>query len=126
MRAAIKRETAGMSSIVYKIVPATVWQDARERGEFKGASIDLTDGFIHLSTAAQAIETAARYFAGQEGLLLVAIDTAKLGDKLVFEASRDGALFPHLYASLAFDAVLWEKPLPVDADGVHVFPELAA
>jgi uncharacterized protein (DUF952 family) len=115
-----------MSSIVYKIVPATVWQDARERGEFKGASIDLTDGFIHLSTAAQAIETAARYFTGQEGLLLVAIDAEKLGDKLVFEASRGGALFPHLYASLDFDAVLWEKPLPVGADGVHVFPELAA
>ncbi|WEZ84542.1 DUF952 domain-containing protein [Rhizobium sp. 32-5/1] len=115
-----------MSSIVYKIVPATVWQDARERGEFKGASIDLTDGFIHLSTAAQAIETAARYFAGQEGLLLIAIKGEKLGDKLVFETSRGGAPFPHLYASLDFDAVLWEKPLPVGVDGAHVFPELAA
>ncbi len=115
-----------MSIIVYKIVPATVWQDARERGEFKGASIDLTDGFIHLSTAAQAVETAARYFAGQEGLLLIAIDGGKLGDRLVFEASRDSALFPHLYASLDFNAVLWEKPLPVGFDGAHVFPELFA
>lgn len=113
-----------MSSIIYKIVPATLWQDALNRGEFKGAAIDLTDGYIHLSTAEQAAGTAARYFAGQEGLLLVAIDAEKLGDKLVYEPSRGGDLFPHLYGPLTLDAVLWEKPLPLGADGGHVFPEL--
>lgn len=113
-----------MSSIIYKIVPATLWQDALNRGEFKGAAIDLTDGYIHLSTAEQASGTAARYFAGQEGLLLVAIDAEKLGDKLVYEPSRGGDLFPHLYGPLTLDAVLWEKPLPLGADGGHVFPEL--
>ncbi|WP_455273014.1 DUF952 domain-containing protein [Rhizobium herbae] len=113
-----------MRSIIYKIVPATLWQDARDSGEFKGAAIDLTDGFIHFSTADQAVETAARHFTGQDGLLLVAVDGERLGDKLVFETSRGGALFPHLYASLSFDAVLWEKPLPLDANGNHAFPEL--
>ncbi len=113
-----------MSSIIYKIVPATLWQDALNSGEFKGASIDLTDGYIHLSTAEQAPGTAARYFAEQEGLLLVAIDAEKLGDKLVYEASPGGTPFPHLYAPLSFDAVLWAKPLPLGADGAHLFPEL--
>lgn len=113
-----------MSSIIYKIVPATLWQDALNRGEFKGAAIDLTDGYIHLSTADQARETAARHFAGQDGLLLVAVDGEKLGDKLVYEPSRGGALFPHLYAPLSLDAVLWAKPLPLGADGAHLFPEL--
>lgn len=113
-----------MSSIIYKIVPATLWQDALNRGEFKGASIDLTDGYIHLSTAEQARGTAARYFAGQGGLLLVAVDAEKLGDKLIYEPSRGGDMFPHLYAPLSFDAVLWAKQLPLDADGTHVFPEL--
>jgi uncharacterized protein (DUF952 family) len=113
-----------MPSIIYKIVPATLWQDARERGEFKGAAIDLTDGYIHFSTAEQAIETAARHFAGQDGLLLVAVDGDKLGDALVYEASRGGALFPHLYGTLSLDAVVWERPLPLDAAGVHIFPEL--
>jgi len=113
-----------MSNIIYKIVPAVLWQDARKGRDFKGASIDLSDGFIHLSTADQARETAARYFAGQDGLLLVAVDGKKLGDKLVFEPSRGGALFPHLYGPLPFEAVAWEKPLQLDADGAHVFPEL--
>ncbi|WP_276119215.1 DUF952 domain-containing protein [Pararhizobium qamdonense] len=113
-----------MSSIIYKIVPATLWQDARASGEFKGAAIDLTDGFVHFSTGDQAQETAARHFAGQDGLLLVAVDGEKLGEALVYETSRGGALFPHLYASLPLDAVIWEKPLPLDANGAHVFPEL--
>ena len=113
-----------MSSTIYKIVPATLWQDALKNGEFKGAAIDLTDGFIHFSTADQAKETAALYFAGQDGLLLVAVDGEKLGDKLVYEVSRAGALFPHLFATLPLDAVIWEKPLPLDANGSHVFPEL--
>lgn len=111
-------------SIIYKIVPATLWQDALNSGEFKGAAVDLSDGFIHFSTADQAGETAARHFAGQDGLLLVAVDGAMLGDRLVYEPSRGGALFPHLYGPLPLDAVLWQKPLPLGANGMHQFPEL--
>jgi uncharacterized protein (DUF952 family) len=111
-------------SIIYKIVPASLWQDAQNSGEFKGAAVDLSDGFIHFSTAEQAGETAARHFAGQEGLLLVAVDGEALGERLVYEPSRGGALFPHLYGPLPLEAVLWQKPLPLGADGLHRFPEL--
>ncbi|KAA0699422.1 DUF952 domain-containing protein [Neorhizobium sp. P12A] len=113
-----------VTPVVYKIVPDALWQEARQSGVFKGASIDLTDGFIHLSTAVQAKETAARYFSGQSGLLLVAMDAASLGDRLVFEPSRGGDLFPHLYGELPLTSVLWEKPLLIGADGAHVFPEM--
>ena len=114
-----------VTSTVYKIVPDAFWQQARQSGVFEGAAIDLTDGFIHFSTAVQARQTAALHFAGQAGLLLVAVDAAALGDRLVFEPSRGGDLFPHLYGTLPLSAVLWEKPLPVGADGNHVFPEMA-
>jgi uncharacterized protein (DUF952 family) len=113
-----------VTPVVYKIVPETLWQQARQSGVFNGAAIDLTDGFIHFSTASQARETAARHFAGKDGLLLVAVDTEALGEKLVFEPSRGGDLFPHLYAPLQLSAVLWEKPLPIGLDGAHVFPEM--
>ncbi|MBW8446990.1 MAG: DUF952 domain-containing protein [Arenimonas sp.] len=113
-----------MDRIIYKIVPREIWQEARSSGVFRGAAIDLTDGYIHFSTAAQAVETAARHFAGVEGLLLVAVDTGALGAALRFEPSRGGDLFPHLYANLPLDAVLWEKPLPLGEDGQHVFPEM--
>jgi uncharacterized protein (DUF952 family) len=110
---------------VYKICERALWREAERDGVFRGASIDLRDGFIHFSTAAQVGETAARHFAGAADLVLVAVDAAALGDALTWEVSRGGDLFPHLYAALPLAAVRWAKPLPLGADGRHAFPELA-
>jgi uncharacterized protein (DUF952 family) len=109
---------------VYKIVTAALWQEATKSGVFHGAGIDLKDGFIHFSTANQAKQTAALHFAGQAGLMLVAVDAVKLGEKLVFEPSRGGDLFPHLYGDLPLSAVSWAAALPLDDAGAHLFPEL--
>ncbi len=103
-----------------------MWREAERSGVFRGAAIDLRDGYIHFSTAAQAVETAALHFAGQNGLVLAAIDTESLGDRLKWEPSRGGALFPHFYGTLPMSAVRSVKPLPLGPDGRHVFPELAA
>lgn len=113
-------------TVIFKIAPDILWSEAKDAGVFTGAPIDLADGYIHFSTAEQARETAEKYFQGQSNLLLVAVDGDKLGDKLKWEPSRGGALFPHLYGPLDFSAVIWTKALPVGADGQHVFPELAA
>lgn len=107
---------------VYKIIAADLWKAAEDDGVFTGAGIDLKDGFIHISTGQQARRTAQLYFKGQDGLVLVAVDTAKLGDALKYEPSRDGDLFPHLYGALPMAAVLSVRPLPRGADGDHVFP----
>ena len=113
-----------MSQFIYKITPQALWREAEASGRFTGAPIDVADGFIHFSTAAQVRETAARHFSGQTDLLLVAIDGAGLGPALKYEVSRGGALFPHLYGVLDMGAVLWVKPLPLGADGAHQFPEM--
>ncbi|MBY0325165.1 MAG: DUF952 domain-containing protein [Reyranella sp.] len=107
---------------VYKIISADLWQAAEGSGVFTGAGIDLKDGFIHLSTGAQARRTAQLYFAGQDNLVLVAADAASLGDALKYEPSRDGDLFPHLYGALPLTAVLSVRPLPLGGDGNHIFP----
>ena len=111
-----------MTQLVYKILSAAEWQEAERAGVFKGAGIDINDGFIHFSTAEQAAETAAKHFAGQAGLLLVAVDASILGAALKWEVSRGGQLFPHLYASLPTRDVAWAKPLSLGLDGKHVFP----
>jgi len=117
------RETA-LPQLIYKILPEAMWRAAEARGRFDGAPVDIGDGFIHFSTAAQARETAAKHFAGQSGLLLVAVDAGGLGAALKWEVSRGGALFPHLYAPLDPAAALWSRPLPLGSDGRHLFPEL--
>jgi uncharacterized protein (DUF952 family) len=111
--------------MIYKICPVRLWVEAQRAGRFRGSEHDLRDGFIHFSTAAQAAETAARHFAGQDDLLLVSVDAAPLGAALKWEPSRGGALFPHLYGDLALDAVNKVEPLPLGPDGRHVFPVLS-
>ncbi len=114
------------ASTLYKISPAAAWAEAEASGRFTGAPVDLADGYIHLSDASQVVETAARHFARQDGLLLVAVEASALGTALLWEPSRGGALFPHLYEPLPMSAVRWVKPLPLGTDGLHLFPELDA
>jgi uncharacterized protein (DUF952 family) len=108
---------------IYKILPGQLWAEALEAGVFMGSAHDLADGFIHFSTAAQMRETAAKHFAGQSDLVLVAVAAEGLADAIKWEPSRGGDLFPHLYAPLPVSAALRVLPLPLDADGRHVFPE---
>ena len=111
-----------MAQLIYKILPEADWRAAERAGVFAGAGIDLNDGYIHFSTAAQAQETADKHFAGQTGLVLVAVDAERLGPAVKWEVSRGGALFPHLHGTLATADALWVKPLPLGKDGRHVFP----
>lgn len=115
-----------MTALIYKIAPQAMWRKAENLGTFTGAPVDIADGYIHFSTAGQVRETARKHFAGQDDLLLVAINAQQLGDALKWEVSRGGALFPHLYGVLDLAAVAWVKDLPLDTDGQHVFPELDA
>jgi len=105
--------------LLFKICPAAEWREAARTGHYGGSAADRADGFIHLSAAGQVRETAARHFAGMDGLALVAFP-ADL-DRLKWEPSRGGALFPHVYGRLPVDRALWVKPLPL-VDGRHVFP----
>ena len=113
-----------MPTNIYKICHAALWREAQRAGVFSGAPVDLADGYIHFSTAAQVAETAARHFAGQADLVVVAVNADALGPALRYEPSRGGALFPHLYGTLPLSAVRCVKPLPLGPDGQHVFPEL--
>lgn len=105
--------------LIYKIVPENLWHQAELTGSFPGSPADQADGFIHLSTAAQVRGTAARHFAGQDGLLLVGVDPHLLGAELRYEPASGGALFPHLYAPLTLAAVVLVKALPLGDDGRH-------
>jgi uncharacterized protein (DUF952 family) len=110
---------------VYKIAARADWEAAQLAGAFEGAAIDLRDGYIHLSTAAQAPQTARLHFAGQAGLVLLQIDAAALGGALKWEPSRGGALFPHLYGPLDCEMVEAVSQIALDDSGVPQLGELA-
>ena len=113
--------------LIYKIFRAPEWAELQAAGETRGAPVDVADGYVHFSTRAQVKETAAKWFADENDLWLLTIESAPLGSALKWEPSRGGALFPHLYRNLKLDDVLWAKPLPCaekDSPDSHVFPSL--
>lgn len=110
--------------MIYKLSPQPPWNTAVAKGVYEGAPVDHADGFIHFSTAQQAQFTAMKHFKGESDLVLVAVESDNLGDALKWEPSRGGDLFPHLYAPLRIDQVVWVKPLPLGADGHHQFPTM--
>jgi uncharacterized protein (DUF952 family) len=113
-------------SKIYKILPKAEWDAARAAGAFAGSAVDLADGFIHFSGHDTAQRTAQLYFKGQAGLMLLTVEADDLGEALKWEASRDGALFPHLFRDLKVDEVIAERALELDADGVPMLGELPA
>jgi len=113
-------ETAGL---IYKILPVGDWQAAQRAGRLEGSADDRRDGFIHFSDGETVIGTARKYFAGQSGLVLLAVDPARLAD-LRWERSRDDALFPHLYGPLELDAVAKADRLPDDLDAADAIAGL--
>ena len=110
--------------LIYKLLDSGEWEAAQRAGRYVGSAVDLHDGFIHFSTATQVRGTAEKYFSGQKGLFLIAVDAAALGDSLKWEPARGGVLFPHLYGELEFDAVISVIDLPLRSDGSHTIPEL--
>ena len=101
---------------IYKICEQAEWRAAEAAGQFRGSPVDLRDGFIHFSDAAQLAETAAKHFAGLTNLMLIAVDSAALGAALKWERSRNDELFPHLYGPLPLTAVRWARPVPEGFD----------
>ena len=102
---------------VYKVLTGPQMDALEADGSFAGAPIDLTDGYIHMSAAAQLTETVDKHFAGQDDLHVVAVDLDAIGEAIRWEESRGGQLFPHIYAALPLSAVIAYSPLERDEDG---------
>lgn len=113
-----------MTESVWKLVHRTDWESAVDT--YGGSPNDLADGYIHMSTADQLAQTAARHYRGCTDLLLIEVALQDLTSDLVWEPSRGGALFPHLYRPLPLSAVRSIRPLSVDAVGEMRFADGAA
>jgi uncharacterized protein (DUF952 family) len=110
------------TQLIYHMCKRAEWEAARVSGRYAGSSQDAADGFIHFSTAAQVVQSAAKHRAGQSDLVLLEVEADLLGAALRWEPARGGQLFPHLHGTLQIDAVRRAAPLPLDAHGRHVFP----
>lgn len=113
-----------MNPMIYHMCPAEAWAEGVAAGRYLGSADDRRDGFLHFSTAEHLAESARRHRAGEAGLVLVAVEASRLGERLRWESARGGALFPHLYGPLLAHEVASVVELPLGPDGEHVFPPL--
>lgn len=110
-------EPASSPRLAFKIIAADEWAGIVSTGAYGGSAVDLADGYIHLSTESQFVETAAKHYAGRDGLMSLTVDLAVLGDTVVWEPSRGGQLFPHIYGVLPERAVTARRLFRVATDG---------
>jgi uncharacterized protein (DUF952 family) len=111
-------------SRIYHLCREADWKAAAALGCYEGSEQDRADGFLHFSTSEQIQGSAARHRAGEEGLLLLVVETGLLGEALRWEVASSGDLYPHLYGVVPFESVREVLPLPLGPDGLHQFPYL--
>tara|TARA_B100001142_G_C14137699_1_gene579397 strand:+ start:356 stop:712 length:357 start_codon:yes stop_codon:yes gene_type:complete len=111
------------NSIIFHMCKNNEWQIALVSGIYNGSSQDVTDGFIHFSTADQILKSAEKHHNGQHDLVLLSVKVGFLGGALRWEKSRGGDLFPHLYGSLPIKAVIRVDHIELGPDGLHKFPQ---
>ena len=107
---------------IFKILLPHEWRNLQRDRQTAGAPIDVKDGYIHFSTAAQLRETAAKHFTLEKEIFVLAFDTDQMDGTLKWEVSRGGELFPHLYGHLNIRTVLWHEAVKLK-DGWHQFSD---
>jgi uncharacterized protein (DUF952 family) len=110
---------AGLANPLLHICPRSDW-DARDAA-YRSASL-ATEGFIHCSRPEQVVATAARFFHGQRGLVLLVIDPDRVAAEIRDELAENGQMFPHIYGPLNADAVVAVLPFEPAADGGFALP----
>lgn len=113
-----------MSELIYHITPRVTWEAAQQRGKYEADSL-ATQGFIHCSKPNQILPVAENLFHGQHGLVILAIDPAKLKSPLRWEPGEDltAEVFPHIYGPINLDAVYNVLDFEPNHDGTFGLPE---
>lgn len=111
-----------MDKTVYKLLLAYEWDVFEQTDVFLGTPLDFNDGYIHLSTGAQVVETARLHFKNKGPLVLAEFDGDVFAGSLIYEASRGGQMFPHQYGRLERAQVRRFWTLNDLGDGAYSFP----
>ncbi|MBF2076510.1 MAG: DUF952 domain-containing protein [Synechococcales cyanobacterium C42_A2020_086] len=107
--------------MILHITSREEWQSAQHAGMYRAASLE-SEGFIHCSTVPQVVRVANAFFAGQNGLVLLCLDEARLQSELRYDMIDTGEAFPHLYGPLNLDAVVQVLNFEPGRDGQFELP----
>jgi uncharacterized protein (DUF952 family) len=110
---------------IFQITQQEQWEQAQSEGAYRAQTLD-TQGFIHCSTRWQVLRVANNFYRGQDGLVLLTIDTDKLQSPMRYEPpvpnAQTAERFPHIYGPINLDAVVSATPFAPGEDGLFTMP----
>lgn len=109
---------------LYHITSLSEWNDAQAQKEYTPQGF-TNDGFIHCSYSYQILTVAHRFYKGQNGLVILAIESSTISSSLVEEnLAGEAELYPHIYSRLPINSVVKAIAFPCNDDGSFTLPEL--
>lgn len=107
---------------LYHITSLAEWKAAQSQGTYTPLAF-LDDKFIHCSYSYQILTVANRFYKGQNGLVLLKIESSTISSSLVEENLEGGTeLYPHLYSLLPVNSVVQAVTFPCNTDGSFTLP----
>jgi len=101
-------------TLIYHITTAAEWAQAQQDGQYVKSTLDRTlaeEGLIHASQPEQVALVANAYYQGVPDLVLLTIDTERVGSPIRYEQVPGQDLpYPHIYGPLNIDAVVEASP----------------
>ena len=114
-------------AIIFHIARQEAWAsraDQSAAGYYRPEMFPV-DGFVHCSTRAQVVKVADIRFHGQQGLVLLCIDTEKVTAEIRYENLEGGdEVFPHIYGEINTNAVVQVAEFEPRVDGYFALPVL--
>jgi len=108
---------------LYHITSLKEWKIAQTKGEYEPKGF-AQEQFIHCSYCHQLLTVAHRFYKGQNGLVLLVIESSKINSSLVEENLEGGVeLYPHIYGLLPTDAITNVIAFPCDSEGKFTLPD---
>ena len=109
---------------IFHITKRAEWERAEREGSYRTQTL-ASEGFIHCSRSEQVIGVANRLFRGQTGLVLLEIDTGRVGAEIRYENCEGGQEdFPHIYGALDVGSVVRVLAFEPGEDGSFAIPSI--
>ncbi|HEY9821096.1 MAG TPA: DUF952 domain-containing protein [Candidatus Sericytochromatia bacterium] len=90
---------------IWHITKRQQWEQAKLAQVYRSETLE-SEGFIHCSTPQQVLKVANAFFRGQQGLVLLGIDSGKVQAEIRYEEVDGKEYFPHIYGALNTEAVI--------------------
>lgn len=99
---------------LYHVATKSQWEMQQHNSFYTHPSLE-TDGFIHAATDKQLSYILSHFFSPQQEVVILEIDTLRLGSPIKYEGKTEAHIYPHIYGKISYDAIRKSYPILAEA-----------